>query len=211
MARTPGLPPREIPRETVPTYFQYTSFHTLPTPQGPQSAAKRGISMQVSPRPAQVAFVSTPGARWFPLMSAVDSSDRVAVRRLLDAGDSNVNRAVGGEHPTLSCRQWSGSTPLMLAVRHGDRAIVEMLLDHPGINVQQHNGHGMNAVFHAAQTGRVEIVRLLAERGEDICKTTWHRETPVFAASEAGHVDVVRLLAERHAGRSLPLRCRRPG
>lgn len=58
--------------------------------------------------------------------------------------------------------------------------------------------NGYTLLMHAAQHGRVEVVRFLLDEGADVNRSVgWH--TALLEASERGHVKVVQLLLEQGA------------
>jgi dTDP-4-amino-4,6-dideoxygalactose transaminase len=56
------------------------------------------------------------------------------------------------------------NTALLAAARNGDTAAVSSLLD-SGADVNADNGHGLTALYYAADKANVPLVRLLLERG----------------------------------------------
>jgi ankyrin repeat protein len=100
-------------------------------------------------------------------------------------------------------------TRLMYAARSGDVRRVTALLRPRGAErgVDAVDAGGRTALHHASASGRVEVVRLLLDKGADKDKEdtykggkyTSRRWRPLHYASALGHAGVVRLLLQRGA------------
>jgi hypothetical protein len=91
---------------------------------------------------------------------------------------------------------------LLEGVRKGDLAAVKAALD-AGVPVDHPFRYDRTALSFAAARGKLDVVRLLLERGADPNKKdTYYGMAPITLAVEDGHVDVVRLLLERGAAPS---------
>lgn len=140
------------------------------------------------------------------LRQALSLGHKMTVDHLLDEGaelytiDFLVAAAEGGlrdlvenllvrEH-RLSGR--SGATRVTFQ-RHsnGDEPL---LLRSDGVDINEKNQQGLNALFAAAKNGRDNVVRLLLEKGADVNSTNQDGQTPLLTAVEHGHKRVVRLL-----------------
>jgi ankyrin repeat protein len=116
-----------------------------------------------------------------PLEAGASAKAIKVVRVLLESGaDANMNG-------------WDGSSPLEDASLAGFDAIVETLLDH-GAPVNQ-----TTALYGAASFGKVEVVRLLLERGANPALCGKNHKSPYEAALENGNREVARGI-EKHGG-----------
>jgi ankyrin repeat protein len=92
-------------------------------------------------------------------------------------------------------------TRLMYAARTGDVRRVTALLRPRGAEreVDAVDPEGRTALHHASASGRVEVVRLLLDKGADEDAEADGRWRPLHYASALGHAGVVALLLERDA------------
>jgi ankyrin repeat protein len=90
---------------------------------------------------------------------------------------------------------------LLAAVFLADTARVRSLLDrHPHLAVMP-DGHGDQAIHHAARNGDTEIVRLLIEHGADVNARGARGQTVLYCAGGHGHLDTLELLLGEGADR----------
>ena len=69
--------------------------------------------------------------------------------------------------------------------------------------------NGTTALLFAAQNGRLEIVRLLLQKGADKDKENDHGTTALFIAAQNGHLEIVRLLLQEGADKDKADSCSR--
>ena len=129
-------------------------------------------------------------AQWTPLDFAVMSSHLDICRSLIGRG-ANVNHL----------GQDSGRTPLFDAVLYGSLAICQLLVS-SGADVNVVVGpegdtplhHAAAPLHHAAESGYLEIVKLLLSKGADPNARALFNITPLMLAARFGHIEVVRTL-----------------
>jgi ankyrin repeat protein len=169
---------------------------------------------------ASLLWVATAAAaRSVPLVDAVKSGDREAVRALLKAhvdvntpqpdGATALHWAAhrddlettgllirGGAH--VNATNDYGVTPLSLACTNGNAGIVKALLD-AGANPNSASPTGETVLMTAARTGRADVVKSLLDRGADLsARENLLGQTALMWAAAEGHAEVVRtLLAHR--------------
>jgi ankyrin repeat protein len=92
-------------------------------------------------------------------------------------------------------------TRLMYAARAGDNRRVTALLRPRDAErgVDAVDAEGRTALHHASASGRVEVVRLLLDKGADKDKEDHELWRPLHYASAMGHAGVVRLLLDKNA------------
>ena len=88
---------------------------------------------------------------------------------------------------------------LRTAARNGDAEQVRALLE-AGTDIDAATQYGATALSYACDKGRLEVVRLLVERGANINQEdTFYGATPVTWAAYNGHAKVVRFLIGKGA------------
>ncbi len=75
------------------------------------------------------------------------------------------------------------------------------LLYHPGIpgDGTVHGDDGLRSEGSAADSGYLEVVKFLAEKGADIIAANNNGRIPVHSAAGQGHIEVVKFLVEKGA------------
>ncbi|OWY97848.1 TKL protein kinase, partial [Phytophthora megakarya] len=64
------------------------------------------------------------------------------------------------------------------------------------ININATDEKGSSALLSAARNGKVDVVRLLLEKGADYNKTDNKEDSPLIVAATEGHVEIVHILLE---------------
>ena len=106
-----------------------------------------------------------------PLRWAAEGDHGAVVQQLLETGAD------------VRARDKDGRTALSYAADRGHEAVVQLLLK-----------SGQMSLRWAVETGDVDGVKLLLDRGADVAVADKDGWTPLIAASSMGHVDMVRLL-----------------
>jgi ankyrin repeat protein len=75
---------------------------------------------------------------------------------------------------------------------------VKRLLD-SGVSVLTTDEHRNTLVHIAAEAGKLEILRLLKDRGAPLDRLNWINQTPLSLAARSGHFEVVKYLCENGA------------
>ena len=99
------------------------------------------------------------------------------------------------------------SQAIVDAVSLGDRSSVEDLLNRSPDLVRTTDSHGLSLLHVAAESGDVEVARLLVEKGADVEQGARGRETPLHVAALLGALPTVNLLLDN--GANLEARDRR--
>ena len=206
----------------------------LPSSAQPPAAQPPGIGIRLPqsgvlpPTPAGVSAVPD-SAPQFTRRDAGDSSrsrlcaaaregDATAVKRMLAAGDGNLNtidpntgmtvlalaaRHGNGDVVFLLCKGASaddihcaalGGSALMLAAAHGHIDVVELLLGKQA--TQEHKGR---ALIKAAEHGRVDTIKLLIAQGALVDQPDVERTTPLHVAAVFGQGAAVQALLKAGA------------
>jgi len=154
------------------------------------------------------------------LMLAADRGDLGRVRILLDKGaDVNaqdregqtaVSLAATARHSEVArqLKKRGAILTLIDAVRVADMEQVQLLLKQGHDPRAKEADGGRTALAEAALTGKLELVKLLLERGAEINTTDCAGYTPISLAALRGHLDVVKLLGERTAQQALEVAAR---
>ena len=123
-----------------------------------------------------------------PLHSAVRYGDLEMTQVLLDYGlDVNLQNEIG-------------TTPLGLAT-YGDfkdPRVIQLVLDH-GADPNARRWNNITALHQASELGRIEIVRLLVERGARVEVEDDEGRTPLDVASGERRDEILKLLLEHRA------------
>ncbi|KAL0631069.1 hypothetical protein Q9L58_010083 [Maublancomyces gigas] len=113
---------------------------------------------------------------------------RIDTAKMLLANITNVNSPI-------DC-----ATPIEAAVNCQNIEMLELLLDHmPDINAPVCLG-GMTVLVMASESGYLDVVRLLLDKGAHTGGTAMDRQTPLQAAGRCGHTEIVDLLLVMGAG-----------
>lgn len=75
---------------------------------------------------------------------------------------------------------------------------VKRLLD-SGLSVLATDEHRNTLVHIAAAAGKIEVLRLLNDRGAPLDRLNWIHQTPLSLAARGGHLEVVKYLCEHGA------------
>ena len=119
------------------------------------------------------------------IFGAASRGDLAEVQRLVEEDRALVNVTNGP----------GGWTPLLYAASDGRVAVVAYLLDQGAVIGYQR--HGKTALRLACESGLLEVVRLLSDRGADLTLTDEYGVTPFIMACMKGHLDVVLYLMRR--------------
>ena len=134
--------------------------------------------------------------------AAVNSPDGYS----LEPGSTALHAAAGG-HPeaaqlllragaNASQTDANGLLPLHNAARWGYPEVIEVLSDEASVDINSRTDVGGTPIYYAALHGRVEVLRLLLERGADANIPDAQDVPPLYMAAEKNHSDVVRVLLE---------------
>lgn len=89
-----------------------------------------------------------------------------------------------------------GQPALMTAIRRPSPKSAEVLIRWPKTKLNAQNPHDETPLMMAAFDNRIDLAKLLIEKGADVNKTGW---TPLHYAATKGHVEMMKLLLEMHA------------
>jgi ankyrin repeat protein len=160
---------------------------------GVRSTSRRSFAnwlrLSLPPQPRSVAvfavfFFSLASNLWAgnsPLADAVESTDRAAIRRLLEA------------HADVNAPQSDGMTALHWAVYHDDLETIKLLL-HAKADVKTENRYGVTPLSLACVNGNGVVVESLVAAGADVNSTLRGGETILMTAARAGKVGAVKAL-----------------
>ncbi len=88
-------------------------------------------------------------------------------------------------------------TELIRAIKRGDFSDVERFI-HAGADLNCGDAQGWTPLFHAAGTGRTDIMRLLLAHGAEV------DSPPLFSAILSRHLEAIRLLLDAGASSDAP-------
>jgi uncharacterized protein len=94
-------------------------------------------------------------------------------------------------------------TELIRAIKRGDLTEVERLM-HAGANPNSGDTQGWTPLFHAAGTGRTDIMRSLLAHGAEVDSQRSAGFTPLFSAILSRHLEAIRLLLDAGASADAP-------
>jgi len=119
------------------------------------------------------------------LYHAIGKGDLVVAKLLVEAGAD------------LEC-DCHGTRPLDYAVGANNVEMARMLLDHGALITRQENqdGYGLSLLRSACISSRLDMVRLLVQKGASVNEEDDIGETPLRSAAVRGDHDVVKLLIE---------------
>jgi uncharacterized protein len=138
---------------------------------------------------AIVAFVgaaSVLAANSTPLIDAVKTNDKTAIRALLT------------KHPDVNLSDVDGMTALHWAVDHDEAEIVELLI-RAGANVKASTRYGITSLSLACINGNVKIIEALLKAGADPNTASPEGETVLMTVARTGKPDAVKVLLENGA------------
>ncbi|XP_055311305.1 protein fem-1 homolog B isoform X3 [Sitodiplosis mosellana] len=98
-------------------------------------------------------------------------------------------------------------TPLVIAARNGRYKVVKTILNNFKPNIEQecvvkfdgHIVHGATALWCAAGSGHLNVIKLLIQYGANVNHKTKTHSTPLRAACFDGHLDIVKYLVAHSA------------
>ncbi len=132
-------------------------------------------------------------------VNAQDREDQTAVSLAASARHSEVAREL---------KKRGALFTLIDAARVADMEQVQFLLKQGHDPRAKESDSGRTALAEAALTGRLELVRLLLEKGSEIDTTDCAGYTPISLAALRGHLDVVKLLRESMGQQALEVAAR---
>lgn len=92
------------------------------------------------------------------------------------------------------------TTALTLAIKHKQQEAVIYLLDQ-GAEINRRDKYGRRCTHTAAQTGSVDILKLLISRGADAVSPDQYGDTPLHVACGHGHKDLSNFLLDWYSER----------
>ncbi|KAJ3922734.1 cyclin-dependent protein kinase inhibitor [Lentinula edodes] len=132
-----------------------------------------------------------------------DAYGRNALHYAAMNGHAMVCQSLLETNVSLNCLDIDNYNPLVYATLRGSVDCVKVLLDHGNASPQPTTPNGdLIPLSLASQSGHVDVVQLLLERGAQ-CLANSNGEYPIHLAARAGHVDVCKLLLN-HIGWDVP-------
>ncbi len=90
-----------------------------------------------------------------------DTPLHLAVRK----GADKLVSLLLGRGAVVNIHNNDGLTPLHIAAGKGQLKLVTLLADQPGTDVNAPDSHGASALFHAAENGHANVIKLLVSKG----------------------------------------------
>ena len=164
------------------------------------------------------------------LRAAIRASNVSEVQRLLDGGDTTVDKILSnGWTPLLSACDYGAVGPVELLLNNGadpnrpvgtfsplmalccsrceseDNLVkcAELVIEHGGV-VNQHDRHRMTALMYASQQNRIKLVRLLVSQQSDVESQDVRGWTPLMFAAKNGNRKVMEVLLRAGSNPDIP-------
>lgn len=156
-----------------------------------------------------------------PLSLAAGNGDEIVVKWLLVTGKVDVNSVDSDDWTPLEYAVRSGYTstvqilrrnggriivgesirdiPIVAAARHGCTKLLKELLKYPGADIEVTGNSNKTLLGIASESGHIDTVLLLLERGANANAVDESGFTPLRRAVQSGHVEIAKLLL--HAGK----------
>lgn len=132
----------------------------------------------------------------------VDSQGYTALQRAAIAGNLQLVKLLVQNRANLTAlsNNQFGDLPIHLAVAYGHQNIVGWMLDN-GVPVDIRNRLGATSLHSAAHNNRLEIARLLLDKGAAVNAKVINSDnrTPLHEAAAIGSTDLVQLILDRGA------------